>query len=264
MAGESQNGRVVRLQGGNSLIVKSGGNINVETGGLVNITAGEIPAAGANAQIQFNAGGKMAGSSWLTWDETLKVFKISGNYANDITAWVNNTNTTRDSEFLVGESATKRVRLVSYGSTHADYNKAIAGSALLSADGTCTRMLFNLFDTTKAFMWTNGDLVNELMVLSVNGLSILAGSRVKFIKTATATLNFAEIAAGASEDLTITITGAAANYSVSLGLPTAPEAGIVFTAFVSAADTVTVRATNITTGAINPASATFRATVIGF
>lgn len=80
--------------------------------------------------------------------------------------------------------------------------------------------------------------------------------------TATAALDFASINAAASEDLTITVAGAAVGDSVSLGLPAAPTAGIVFNAFVSAANTVTVRATNITGGAVNPASATYRVTVI--
>jgi len=80
--------------------------------------------------------------------------------------------------------------------------------------------------------------------------------------TATATLDFGSINAAASEDLTITVAGAAVNDSVSLGLPAAPTAGIMFRGFVSAANTVTVRATNITGGPINPASATYRATVI--
>lgn len=80
--------------------------------------------------------------------------------------------------------------------------------------------------------------------------------------TATATLNFASIAAAAYEDLPIAVAGAAVNDSVVAGLPAAPTAGIVFNMFVSAANTVTVRATNITAAPVDPASATYRATVI--
>ncbi len=80
--------------------------------------------------------------------------------------------------------------------------------------------------------------------------------------TATATLDFGSINAAASADLTITVAGAAVNDSVSLGLPAAPTAGIMFRGFVSAANTVTVRATNITGSPVDPASATYRATVI--
>lgn len=80
--------------------------------------------------------------------------------------------------------------------------------------------------------------------------------------TATASLNFASINAAASEDLTITVAGAAVNDTVSIGLPAAPTAGIVFQGFVSAANTVTVRATNITANPVNPDAQTIRATVI--
>jgi hypothetical protein len=80
--------------------------------------------------------------------------------------------------------------------------------------------------------------------------------------TATATLDFGSIAAGASEDLTITVSGAVVGYSTTYGLPASPAAGITYNSFVSATDTVTIRATNITTGgAIDPPSASYRATV---
>lgn len=99
---------------------------------------------------------------------------------------------------------------------------------------------------------------------TLSGGLIIGGGTVTKILTATAALDFGLIAAAASADLTITVTGAAVNHSVSLGLPAAPTAGIIYQAFVSAADTVTVRATNITAAGIDPASQTFRVTVIGF
>ncbi|CAB4182632.1 SGNH_hydrolase domain containing protein [uncultured Caudovirales phage] len=78
----------------------------------------------------------------------------------------------------------------------------------------------------------------------------------------TATLNFPSIAAtGGTQDLTVTVTGATVGDSVQIGLPAAPSAGVTFNAWVSATDTVTIRATNATAGAIDPASATYRVTV---
>lgn len=77
-----------------------------------------------------------------------------------------------------------------------------------------------------------------------------------------AALDFASIAAAASADLTIAVPGAAVGESVSLGLPVAPQAGLIFQAFVSAAGVVTVRATNITAGPVDAASATYRVTVL--
>lgn len=116
---------------------------------------------------------------------------------------------------------------------------------------------------------TNGNLtVSGTGAQAVGGtgatLSIAGTSAIKGVRTATATLDFASIGAAASADLTVTVTGAAANDAVALGLPTAPTAGIIFQTFVSAADTVTVRATNITAGAVDPASATYRVTVTSF
>lgn len=90
------------------------------------------------------------------------------------------------------------------------------------------------------------------------------GTAVDLIASATATLDFPSISAGASADLTITVTGATVGDSVHLGLPSAPTAGIIFQGFVSAANTVTVRATNITGSPVDPASATYRATVMSF
>ncbi|MBP9100482.1 MAG: hypothetical protein KBF68_03705 [Nitrosomonas sp.] len=99
-------------------------------------------------------------------------------------------------------------------------------------------------------------------IVGVDSDGVWVAEVSKACLTATAALNFASIAAAASEDLTITVAGAAVGDSVSLGLPAAPTAGIVFNAFVSAANTVTVRATNITAAPVDPASATYRATVI--
>lgn len=85
--------------------------------------------------------------------------------------------------------------------------------------------------------------------------------------TATASLTYGLISAGGSAIQTITVTGAAVNDRVVLGLPSNFEAGLLATAYVSAADTVRVRITNITGGAVTPNSgtaATYSVTVLQF
>ncbi len=47
----------------------------------------------------------------------------------------------------------------------------------------------------------------------------------------------------------------------SRGLPEAPETVLAFDAFVSAADTVKARASNVTAAAIDPVAAIYRVTV---
>lgn len=80
--------------------------------------------------------------------------------------------------------------------------------------------------------------------------------------TATATLDFPSVASLLHEDLTISVTGAGLTDSVILGYT--PTTGIIYTGFVSLADTVTVRANNYTAGAVDPASGTFRVTVLKY
>jgi hypothetical protein len=80
--------------------------------------------------------------------------------------------------------------------------------------------------------------------------------------TDTATLDFPSISSNHSEELTITVTGASTGDVVMLGAPAAIESNLTWCGYVSAADTVTVRLHNSSGGAIDPASATWKATVI--
>lgn len=99
-----------------------------------------------------------------------------------------------------------------------------------------------------------------------NGLSVGGGATQSKILSATASLDYGSIAAGASADLTITVTGASTSGrdEVGVGLAAGPNAGLIYQGFVSAADTVTIRACNFTTGAINPTAQTIRAKVTQF
>ncbi len=99
-------------------------------------------------------------------------------------------------------------------------------------------------------------------VVSQNGFLVGSGATVTKVLSGSASLDFAEIAAAAQASLTITVTGAAVGDEVILGLPAAPAAGIVFNAFVSAANTVTIRASNISASPVNPTAATYGVIVI--
>jgi hypothetical protein len=79
--------------------------------------------------------------------------------------------------------------------------------------------------------------------------------------TGSGTLDFPSTGAHSSSDLTITVTGAAVNDIVELGTPVQDIDG-TFTAFVSAANTVTVRFNHYGSGTSNPASGTFKVYVI--
>lgn len=88
------------------------------------------------------------------------------------------------------------------------------------------------------------------------------GVRKVFVLEGSASLDTAPIAAASHIDVTMTVTGASVLDRVVLGLPTAPTAGVAFMAWVSAANTVTVRFFNYTAAAIDPPAATFSVSVI--
>lgn len=89
-----------------------------------------------------------------------------------------------------------------------------------------------------------------------------SGTAITKHLSATAALDFSDVGATAcSADLTITVTGAAVGDTVALGAPVAADtATAVYSAFVSAANTVTVRRCQMSNDG-NPASGTFRVDV---
>ena len=81
------------------------------------------------------------------------------------------------------------------------------------------------------------------------------------MKSATAALDFPSISAGLSADLTIALTGAAVG-DIVVAAPPVLVAGLGYSAFVSAADTVTVRLINNTAGAVDAASQSWTVAVL--
>lgn len=80
---------------------------------------------------------------------------------------------------------------------------------------------------------------------------------------ATQALDFPSIAPQSSAEMSISVPGAQVGQLTILGLPAAPPAGLAWDAYVSAADTVKVRASNTTIAAIDPPSATYSVQVFG-
>lgn len=79
--------------------------------------------------------------------------------------------------------------------------------------------------------------------------------------TATATLDFPSISSNGIAELTVTVTGAVSGNPVMLGPPSTIEAGLTWSGFVSAANTVTVRLHNNSSVSVDPASASWTVSV---
>ena len=78
---------------------------------------------------------------------------------------------------------------------------------------------------------------------------------------AAVTIDFPSIAGGATATSSQTVAGARTGAAVTVTSTAAPTAGLVFDGYVSADDTVIVRATNVTASAIDPASAVYNVVV---
>lgn len=102
----------------------------------------------------------------------------------------------------------------------------------------------------------------EKACLTSGGFAIGAsGAAISKVLTGTATLDF-DLTAAVVADLTLTVTGAAVGDVVVLGVPNASITTTAqYTAWVSASNTVTVRCRTSATGE-DPASGTFRTTII--
>lgn len=81
------------------------------------------------------------------------------------------------------------------------------------------------------------------------------------VGSAVAALDFPNILAQTSAELTIAVLGALPGDVVQLGNSAAIVANLAVTAMVNVADTVTVRMNNYSAGALDPASATYTVVV---
>jgi hypothetical protein len=144
----------------------------------------------------------------------------------------------------------------------------LIASGTLSVSGTSSLdNAVTINDTGAAvdFVVESDNQVNMVKVDGTNDTLVIGGGTAfKKVLSATDTLDFASIASQVDADLTITVTGALVGDACFLGLPSAPTDNIAWNCFVSASDTVTVRAHNYTGGAIDPASATYRVVTFGF
>lgn len=121
-------------------------------------------------------------------------------------------------------------------------------------------------DTTNEFNFelnlpSNAARVGEVLVITNSVAGLMKAQWGRRQLTTIQTLDFPSIGANTNQDLTFTVTGAVTNDAVVFGLPSSPNPGVVFQAFVPSADNVTCRAYNYTTNAIDPASANYRFTV---
>ena len=119
------------------------------------------------------------------------------------------------------------------------------------------------FTTTTRAVVVGGVTLSNTPITSTDSVSVVIGKlqgQINGISTI-ATLDFPSTTGGTSSDLTVSLTGAVLGDIVLLGTPVQAANG-TFTAFVSAANVVTVRYNNYSSLAINPNSGDFKIKII--
>lgn len=139
----------------------------------------------------------------------------------------------------------------------------VASATSITIGGGSTLSTSNQTGTGNLVLATSPTLVTPNVGAATATSINLGGATVTDILTNTASLNF-DLTAVVSQDLTISVTGAALGDTCSIGVPHASvTADTIFTCWVSAADTVTVRALRMA-GTPDPADGTFRVTLTKF
>ncbi len=166
---------------------------------------------------------------------------------------------------ISGAVATGTPSLLATGSdTNVSLNLTTKGAGTVQANGVGVS-LNSTTSTHTAQQIELGHASDTTIARASAGVVTIEGNTVATRLTGTATLDFGVVTANSHADLTMTVTGAAVGDAVALGVPTAVAAvaGLSYTAWVSATDTVTVRAANCaTTNSSDPASGSFRATIV--
>lgn len=127
----------------------------------------------------------------------------------------------------------------------------LTGVARLSADATFAALDANEVNAPVG-------AIDELTVAT----EIVIGATLSKVLTATESVAIGTLAAGASADVTMTVTGALTGDVAIVNPQVDMPDGLCLRAYVSAADTVTINVTNASTGSITGASYSLKAVLL--
>ena len=206
-----------------------------------------------------------SGVDWVNrWSGTLPATNVGGTLKALTSAKVGSVTGTTDSTLHVYESSAAGT---GNGIT---VEQAGAGDAVIQFLLTGVQRWSAGIDNSDsdAFMLSAGALgTNNVLRATSADISFLSTSAIKGVRTATSILDFPSIAAGASATLTVTVTGSVAGQCAVIAATnesTDMHDGLEFRAWVSAANTVSVKAINRTASIIDQAAYNVRVTVISF
>jgi hypothetical protein len=241
------------------LIIERSSNSNLLSQGLPGLSIRNVNAAQGNgsstynrAQLNLRSGNGSITSSYTT------AYESGGTFANSA---------------YIGTTSNHNFYLISFGNIVSTFNSTGVGIGTTSPTARLHLAAGTATANTAPIKLTSGINLTtpEAGAVEFDGANYFVTSsttRFTLAKTLTntATLNYSSIAAGGNETLTITVTGAAVGDAVTVGIPNGSKtAGLIFgTPWVSSTNTVSIEAYNSTGSPIDPASGTFRVSVIKY
>lgn len=250
------------------------GQFNAASGvnALQNNTYGsENAATGANS-LKSNTTGN--GNTGIGYESLLS--KTTGDYNTGIGYKSGNTLTGGDSNIFIGynvqpnigTSASNQLNIGNWiygnnGKIGIGISNPTAGIHLPAGSTTANSAPLKMESGSLMSSPENGAIEYD----GSNYYITTGGNRYTMARTImqTASLDFGNTTASNSTDLTITLAGASDGDVVSLGVPSgAVLPNSSFTAWVSAANTVTVRFNNYSSNAQDPSSGTFRVSILKY
>jgi len=248
-------GGVINWDNGDATITQVGNNVTLD-GAAFTVTSPEQTPASFTSSF--------AGNMQVNWNSSTSnnvnfVFQKGGT-----TQWYIGNNASINKFHILNASAGEAVSVLQ--GLQVGINKT-APTARLHVGASATTANYGSIKIDEGSRQTVAE--DGTINYVANNLEFTEGSTVHILAktlTATATLDFGSTSPSTSTDLTITVTGAADGDAVSIGVPNGSvNANSNFTAWVSATNTVTIRFNNYqTVGSIDPASGTFRASVIKY
>ena len=248
----------------------------IATGGLTTAGSGLTNTAGT-----VSLGGSVTGDVTFTPSiDASRNFLVGSNAGNAFQA-IYFRSSLQEIHFLTNSSSYFQIQGMSAGQTPltVSANAALTitsdNSGLDVVDNNNTNDYLG-FQTSLGFTTSTGTSGVNLSQLTVlrNQSKLLVNGRqywdfdgtelgeVKTVLSGSATLDFPSTSVGTTQSLAITVNGAEVGDPVSLGTPTAAITGaIIYMAYVSATNTVTIRALNGGGSATDPGSGIFKVTV---
>lgn len=167
-------------------------------------------------------------------------------------------------ELGIGSTASS-VFLQSWNSEPLHINDTGGNNVVIHGQGTGSLIVGNTLVVTNATTLQSTLAVTGNSTLT-GTLALGGGTALKAIYSAVAQIDFPSISANGVTNMTLTVTGAGTNSTVNVSVDDgAGTAGIIFNGYVSATNTVTIRAANPTLNAIDPAATvSYRATVFQY